>query len=156
MHLNQSAIKELLPHRSPLLLLDEAWLEGKNVEASLYISPDWQIFEGHFPDAPVLPGIYLAESMAQAADLILLSLPGNSGKLPYFMGIKNMRFIRPVYPGATVKLRAELLCDAGGGLYECTVSAFLEEQHENSSPDRRCSIPAGKKTAQGTISLALR
>lgn len=169
MYLNQSAIKELLPHRHPLLLVDEAWLKETSVEASLYISPDWQIFEGHFPGTPVLPGIYLTESMAQAADLILLSRPENAGKLPYFMGIKNMRFIRPVHPGAVIKLHAELLCDAGGGLYDCSVTAFLSEPDKDRSPDshvhgRRdaCTpdihheAPGGKKLAQGTISLALR
>ena len=176
MYLNQSAIKDLLPHRSPLLLVDEAWLEEKNAEASLYLSPDWDIFQGHFPDKPVLPGIYLTESMAQTADLVLLSLPGNAGKLPYFMGIRNMRFIRPVCPGATIKLCAGLLCDAGSGLYECTVSAFLaepapddsertpndSESARDNSPDSHsgtrgcCAVSPGKKLAQGTISLALR
>lgn len=140
MHLNQNEIKKLLPHRAPLLLVDTAELNENSAEATLYINPKWSIFQGHFPDTPVMPGIYLTESMAQTADLILLSLPGNSGKLPFFMGIKNMRFIRPVYPGDTIQIQAELLCDAGGGLYDCSVSAFSDN----------------KKTAQGVITLALR
>ena len=140
MHLDQTAIKKILPHRPPLLLVDEAELTENHAEASLYLDPDWDIFRGHFPKAPVLPGIYLTESMAQTADLLLLSLSGNEGKLPYFMGIAKMRFIRPVLPGSSLRLSAGILCDAGGGLYDCSVSASSE----------------GKKIAQGTITLALR
>lgn len=139
MHLETEKIKELLPHRSPLLLVNEAFLEEDTVTASLYIDPDWDIFKGHFPLNPVLPGIYLTEAMAQSADLLLLSMPQNKGKLPYFAGINKMRFLRPVLPGAVVTMKAKLIQDAGMGLYECSVFAFLEE----------------KKAAQGSILLAI-
>lgn len=140
MFLNNEDVRKLLPHREPLLLVDEAVIEEGCVAASVFVSPKWDVFRGHFPENPVLPGIYVTESMAQAADLLLLSEPSNTGKLPYFSSIRNMRFIRPVLPGTQLTLKAEITQDAGNGFYECAVSAEV----------------AGRTAAKGSISLALR
>lgn len=127
MYLTKEQIKEYLPHRDPILLLDSADLTGTSIEAVRYIDPDLSIFSGHFPGHPVLPGAYLVESLAQAAGLLLLTMPGNTGKTPYLAGVRNMRFLRQARPDSNILLRAALSQDAGNGLYECSVSAYLKE-----------------------------
>jgi len=140
--LDNSQVKNILPHRSPILLVDSVseLQPGISVKAELKIDPNWDIFRGHFPSDPVLPGVYIAEAMAQTADIMLLSAEENKGKTPLFLGIKQMRFLKQVKPGDTLKISAELTCDAGGGMYDCSVSAFLDE----------------KRAATGQITLALR
>ena len=85
---------EILPHRPPMLLIDSAQrlVPGSECVASLYIDPAWHIFQGHFPGQPVLPGVYAVESMAQAADLLLLSQPRWAGKAPLLAGVEHARF----------------------------------------------------------------
>lgn len=139
--LTKEQIKQILPQADPLLLVDTASVtEGESASASVYIDPEWDIFRGHFPAKPVLPGIYITESMAQTADLVLLTIPGNEDKCPMFLGIQKMRFLRTVYPGDTLQCTAKITCDAGKGIYDCQVTAS-------------CS---GKKTAFGIITLALK
>lgn len=141
MILETSDIKNILPQKDPLLLIDRAEIaEGTSVFAEVFLNPDWEIFKGHFPGRPTLPGIYITESMAQAADLILLTMPGNEKKYPLFLGISRMRFLRPAYPNDTLQLSAKIDCDSGNGMYDCSVSASVN----------------GKKAASGKISLALR
>lgn len=127
MYLDKEQIKEYLPHRDPILLLDSAVISDNSTEAVKYISPDLSLFSGHFPGHPVLPGAYLVESLAQAAALLLLTLPGNTGKTPYLADIRRMHFLRQTAPGSTITLKAALTESAGNGLYECSVSAYLEE-----------------------------
>ena len=140
MLLNHDEVKNILPHRDPLLLVSQAEIEDNEVCATLFVDPSWDIFKGHFPEKPVLPGVYLVESMAQAADILIMSDPKNKGKLPYFAGINKIRFIRPVYPGNTIVLTAEITSDAGNGLYECKTTALI----------------AGKEAAQGYVSIMLK
>ena len=128
MYLTKEQIKEYLPHRDPILLLDSADLTGTSIEAVRYIDPDLSIFSGHFPGHPVLPGAYLVESLAQAAALLLLTLPGNAGKTPYLADIRRMHFLRQTAPGSTIILKAALTENTGNGLCECSVSAYLEKK----------------------------
>lgn len=138
---NRDDIKQILPHREPLLLVDEViHMNPTEIEASLYIDPDMDILAGHFPDHPILPGIYIIEALAQTADLLLLSLPGNEGRIPYFSSVVQMRFLRPASPGDTLTLKAVLTACADHGLYECRVTALHQ----------------GKKIASGILSLTLK
>lgn len=75
MKMDQEAIKKIIPHRPPMLLVDtvEEMELGKNIVTRFHVDPNWEIFKGHFPGAPVLPGVYTVECMAQAADVLLLS-----------------------------------------------------------------------------------
>ena len=70
-----------------------------------------------------MPGIYIMESMAQTADILLLLSEQNRGKLPLFFQVSQMRFYHPVYPGARLYLSAQLISDAGNGMYDCRVTA---------------------------------
>lgn len=141
MELSREKVKELLPHRDPMLLIDHAAVNaGSEARAEVYLDPAWEIFRGHFPGHAVCPGIYILEAMAQTADLIVMTLPEYEGRLPLLSGVARMRFLRPVYPGDTLCMRAELSANAGGGIFECSVSATVN----------------GQRAASGVLTLALR
>lgn len=104
--LSLEEIKKIIPHRDPMLLIDEVteMRSGERIEATFYVSPDRDIFRGHFPGNPVLPGVYTTEIMAQASDILLLSMDRYAGKIPYFIGIDKVRFTAKIEPGDTIKV----------------------------------------------------
>lgn len=106
-------IKQIIPHRDPMLLISEVTeIEpGHRIRAAFYVDPDREIFNGHFPGEPVLPGVYSVECMAQAADLLLLSMERYAGKVPLFLGIDKVCFRRKILPGDTIEIRAALLSE---------------------------------------------
>ena len=79
--LEKEEIKKILPHREPLLLVDQATLSASEnqVEAKVNVEADWLVFTGHFPEKPMLPGSYMIESMAQTAD-ICCCFPSRTGE----------------------------------------------------------------------------
>ena len=105
-------ILSVIPHRYPILLVDRV-LEmepKKRIVAIKNVTANEQIFLGHFPGKPVLPGVFLIEGMAQAGGLLLLhDLPNREGKLLYFAGIEEAKFRRPVVPGDQVRYEIEVL-----------------------------------------------
>jgi len=105
-------ILSVIPHRYPILLVDRV-LEmepKKRIVAIKNVTANEQIFLGHFPGKPVLPGVFLIEGMAQAGGLLLLhDLPQREGKLLYFAGIEEAKFRRPVVPGDQVRYEIEVL-----------------------------------------------
>lgn len=105
-------ILSVIPHRYPILLVDRV-LEmepRKRIVAIKNVTINEQIFLGHFPGRPVLPGVFLIEGMAQAGGLLLLhDMPNRDGKLLYFAGIENAKFRRPVVPGDQVRYEVEVL-----------------------------------------------
>jgi 3-hydroxyacyl-[acyl-carrier-protein] dehydratase len=104
--LNRSQIMDIIPHRDPMLLIDEvtAMIPGERIEALFYVSPDREIFKGHFPGEPVLPGVYTTEVMAQASDVLLLSMERYAGTIPFFIGIDKVRFTAKIQPGDTIRV----------------------------------------------------
>ena len=77
MKMNKEQIKTVIPHREPMLLIDEVleMVEGERIKTTLYLDPELDFFRGHFPGEPVMPGVLTVESMAQTADVLLLSMP---------------------------------------------------------------------------------
>jgi beta-hydroxyacyl-ACP dehydratase FabZ len=105
-------IQAILPHRYPFLLVDRVIEveEGKRIVALKNVTINEEFFVGHFPGAPVMPGVLIIEALAQAGGLLLLSeVKDLHSKLVYFMGIDDCRFRRPVVPGDQLRLEVEVL-----------------------------------------------
>ena len=110
MKLGTEEIKKIIPHRDPMLLITsvEELEPGEHISASFFVDPLREIFKGHFPDEPMLPGVYTVECMAQAADILLLSMDVYAGKKPLFLGIDNVRFFKKILPGTTITIKAAI------------------------------------------------
>ena len=133
--LDKEQIKEILPHREPFLLIDEILeLEpGKRTVALKQVSEDEYYFKGHFPGQPVMPGVLILESLAQAGAAAVLSLPANKGKIAFFSSIKEAKFRGMVKPGDELRLEAELIklrSRAGVGLGKAYVDGKLVAECE--------------------------
>jgi beta-hydroxyacyl-ACP dehydratase FabZ len=105
-------IMRFLPHRYPFLLVDRiVELEPeKRIVGLKNVTINEQFFQGHFPGAPVMPGVLIIESMAQVAGVMIYrDLPDKEKKLIYFTGIENAKFRRPVLPGDQLRIEMELL-----------------------------------------------
>ncbi|MFB8676670.1 3-hydroxyacyl-ACP dehydratase FabZ [Enterococcus gallinarum] len=104
-------IKEIIPHRYPMLLVDriEELEEGKRVVAKKNVTINEPFFQGHFPHESVMPGVLIVEAMAQAGAVALLSLPDFRGKTAYFGGLDKAKFRKKVTPGDTLILEVEIL-----------------------------------------------
>lgn len=94
MIMGRERIMEIIPHRDPMLLVDTVKELGAGVQitTTFHVSAEREIFKGHFPSEPVLPGVYSVECMAQTADILLLSMERYAEKTPLFLGINNVRF----------------------------------------------------------------
>ncbi len=125
MKLSLEQIQQMIPHRQPMLLIDEVSSLNVNsdITASIYLNPSWEIFDGHFPGNPILPGAFLVEAMAQACALLLIAGNESDKKLPLLSSLERMRFIRQGKPGDTVVLTAELTHSTDDGLFTCKVNA---------------------------------
>lgn len=105
-------ILRILPHRFPMLLIDRIleWEDGKRIVGLKNVSANEPHFQGHFPGAPVMPGVMIIEAMAQCgAVLFLKDLENRDEKLFYFGGIDKARFRRPVVPGDQLILELDVL-----------------------------------------------
>ena len=109
--LDRAGIEKLIPHRTPILLLDEVtdWQADTWLEARHFMADDNPHFKGHFPGNPLLPGVLIVESMAQAA-AVLISLTRNlssKNALYLFTGIEDARFKTQLVPNNMLTLHVE-------------------------------------------------
>jgi beta-hydroxyacyl-ACP dehydratase FabZ len=104
--LNIDAIRDILPHRYPFLLVDSIIeLEAERIVGIKNVSVNEPFFVGHFPDFPVMPGVLIVEAMAQVAGvLVLKSIPDRHSKLVLLASIENAKFRRPVRPGDQLRI----------------------------------------------------
>lgn len=105
-------ILRYLPHRFPFLLVDKiVEIEpDKRIVGLKNVTVNEPFFPGHFPGAPVMPGVLIVEAMAQvAAVMIYHNLPDKDKKLIYFTGIESAKFRRPVLPGDQLRIEVEIL-----------------------------------------------
>ncbi|MCH7766602.1 MAG: 3-hydroxyacyl-ACP dehydratase FabZ [Candidatus Acidiferrales bacterium] len=112
MKFGSDEIRKILPHREPFLLVDEVLEleENKRIVAVKHVLASEPYFAGHFPGAPVMPGVLIVEAMAQAGALLLLrEVPDRESKLVFFAGIDRARFRQPVFPGDDLRLELTVL-----------------------------------------------
>lgn len=106
-------IKKLLPHRHPFLLIDrvENIIPGESCTAYKNVSYDAWFFQGHFPNAPIMPGVLIIEAMAQAAGVLALSSVNNNNSTDsvLFASINNAKFKKQVIPGDTLRIEVKVI-----------------------------------------------
>ena len=108
--LTKKDIEKFIPHRSPFLLIDEI-IEidpGKRIKGIKHVSKDEYYFKGHFPSNPIMPGVLIVETIAQAGAISVLMLPENKGKIVLFAGIDKARFKKIVRPGDKMVIEVEM------------------------------------------------
>ena len=139
--LDVEAIRALLPHRYPMLLVDRILELDPGVRAVglKNVTINEPFFNGHFPGQAIMPGVLILESMAQVAGLIILSIPEHSMKTPFLGSIKEVRFLKPVVPGDTLVTEA-ILIDVRGNIGKVRMVATV----------------AGEPVARGEMMFALK
>ncbi|QAT50076.1 beta-hydroxyacyl-ACP dehydratase [Caproiciproducens sp. NJN-50] len=141
--MNQESVMSVLPHRSPMLMINEVLTLApmESIEATLYIDPAWEIFQGHFPGNPVFPGVLSVECMAQAADIMLMTAERYKGKTPLLAGVDGARFYQKIVPGSHVTAKVNVAREnAEKAVVSCNAELYLDE----------------KLAAKCTVTLAMR
>ena len=130
--LNKSDIINLLPHREPMLLIDELHDIEKlfSATAVVYVKRDSFFVQGHFPDNPVMPGVLIVEAFGQAAAALTahgLDKETYDNKLVFLMGIEKARFRMPVIPDCKLELKIQAT-RTHGRVWKYKGDAFVDEK----------------------------
>ena len=109
--LNKEQIKQIIPQREPFLMIDEVeeYIPGESATAYKNVEESEWYFKGHFPGNPIMPGVLIAESLAQTGAVAILSMEENKGKNALFGGIDKMKFKKMVVPGNRLKLEVKII-----------------------------------------------
>ena len=129
--LNKDQIRDLLPHREPMLLIDELYEIKKLSSATAIVNVKKNSFfvQGHFPDNPVMPGVLIVESFGQAAAALTahgLDKSTYENKLVFLMGVEKARFRNPVIPDCKLVLKIEAI-RSHGRVWKYKGDAFVNE-----------------------------
>ena len=129
--LNKTQIAELLPHREPMLLIDELYDIKKLFSATALVRVRKNSFfvQGHFPENPVMPGVLIVESFGQAAAALTahgLDKSTYENKLVFLMGVEKARFRNPVIPDCDLLLKIEAI-RSHGRVWKYKGEAFVDE-----------------------------
>ena len=128
--LNKDQIRDLLPHREPMLLIDELYDIKKLFSATAVVDVKKNSFfvQGHFPDQPVMPGVLIVESFGQAAAALTahgLDKSTYQNKLVFLMGVEKARFRNPVIPDCKLVLKIEAI-RSHGRVWKYKGEAFVD------------------------------
>ena len=131
-NLNKDQIRNLLPHREPMLLIDELFDIKKlfSATALVKVRKDSFFVQGHFPENPVMPGVLIVESFGQAAAALTahgLDKSTYENKLVFLMGVEKARFRNPVIPDCELILKIEAI-RSHGRVWKYKGEAFVNEQ----------------------------
>ena len=129
--LNKNQIRDLLPHREPMLLIDELYDIKKLTSATAVVNVKKDSFfvQGHFPNNPVMPGVLIVESFGQAAAALTASGLDKStyeNKLVFLMGVEKARFRNPVIPDCELILKIEAI-RSHGRVWKYKGEAFVDD-----------------------------
>ncbi len=117
MSMNVLEVMSKLPHRYPFLMVDKiiSLIPGKEIEGIKNVSINEPFFQGHFPQAPVMPGVLIVEAMAQVGGILALQVIEQSASegVVYLMGLDKVRFRKPVMPGDQLHLKLRILKQKG-------------------------------------------
>ena len=128
MQLDIKEIQKFLPHRYPFLLIDKVieMERFKRIVAIKCVTINEGFFQGHFPGKPVMPGVLILESMAQAGGLLLLQeIPDREKKLLYLASMSDVKFRRPVVPGDQLRIEVNIVTWKGD-LCKIDAKAFVD------------------------------
>ena len=130
--LDRNQIKQYLPHRYPLLLVDRVlnWESGKTIDAIKNVTINEEFFNGHFPNKPVMPGVMTIEALAQTSALLAFLTMGqkpDENAVVYFLGIDKARFKRPVEPGDQLRMHVEIVRHSRG-IWKFQARATVDDQ----------------------------
>ena len=130
--LDINQIKQYLPHRYPLLLVDRVlnWESGKSINAIKNVTINEEFFNGHFPNKPVMPGVMTIEALAQTSALLAFLTMGqkpDENAVVYFLGIDKARFKRPVEPGDQLRMHVDILRHSRG-IWKFQARATVDDQ----------------------------
>ena len=124
--MDREELKEFLPHRDPMLLVDEIDIDAEGTAHARYrIKEDEFFCRGHFPGNPIVPGVIQCEIMAQSCALLVKD--EIVGKTTLYSGIDNVRFKHPVYPGDLCEITAHLKSKRGN-LFFCDAELHVDGQ----------------------------
>lgn len=128
-------ILKILPHRYPFLLIDRVTGFSSEMKCTAIknLTMNEEFFQGHFPDHPVMPGVLQLEAMAQAASILIMRMPDNQGKIGYFLSADKVKFRKPVVPGDTLFIDAEILSfrrTIGTAVAACSVNGEVVSSAE--------------------------
>jgi 3-hydroxyacyl-[acyl-carrier-protein] dehydratase len=149
------AIRDILPHRYPMLLVDSILeLEEDRIVGIKNVTVNEPFFVGHFPDFPVMPGVLIVEAMAQVAGVLVLShIPDRKNKLVLLASIEQAKFRRPVRPGDQLKIemkvtkrKASVAKMHGQAAVDGVVVAEAELMCKLADRDPQVAAPAAEET----------
>lgn len=107
----KDGVLQLLPHRDPFVWVSRIidCEPGKSIKAELDVDPNLDLFKGHFPGMPILPGVIIMEALAQASCCCLMSQDDFEGSIGFLAGIDKAKFRETVVPGDTLTLEANIV-----------------------------------------------
>jgi 3-hydroxyacyl-[acyl-carrier-protein] dehydratase len=155
--LDINQIKQYLPHRYPMLLVDRVleWESGKSITAIKNVTANEEFFNGHFPNKPVMPGVLMVEAMAQTAAILsflTMEKKPDENTIVYFVGIDNVRFKRPVEPGDQLKMEIEIT-RVSRGIWKYKAKATVDGQLALEG-DLMCTLRTADDAAVGVTTVA--